>query len=184
MASRDELAQRAEDAKPRPKANKDSTDIKDVYTIDSLIGNDIAKLVPSKQWQDAIKANKNVLLPSRFVANRMQNHGANVEKLKILRYMLLLIEILNACKSNRGVRNLPRRDELKKLLGDTPEAVLESIKRKFTEGTSITKFGADLIITHLCALACLVDNFEVDTFDLKEDLKLENKEMSQYFNEI
>ncbi len=184
MTSREELAQRAEDAKPRPKASKDATNIKDVYTIDSLIGNDILKLVPIRQWQEAIQANKEVFVPSLFAAHRIEKWSTSIEKLKILRYMILVIEVFNACKGSRGVRTLPKRDELKRLLGDIPEAVLESIKRKFTEGPLITKFGVDLMITHLCALACVVENFEVNTFDLKEDLKLENKEMSQYFAEI
>ena len=48
----------------------------------------------------------------------------------------------------------------------------------------ITTFGADLIKTHLCALACIVDNYEVNTYDLQEDLKLDTKTMSQYFMEI
>lgn len=33
-------------------------------------------------------------------------------------------------------------------------------------------------------MACLVDNYDVETFDLQEDLKLETKVMSQYFSEI
>jgi DNA-directed RNA polymerase I subunit RPA49 len=33
-------------------------------------------------------------------------------------------------------------------------------------------------------MACLIDNFEVDTYDLQQDLRLETREMSQYFHEI
>jgi DNA-directed RNA polymerase I subunit RPA49 len=37
---------------------------------------------------------------------------------------------------------------------------------------------------YLCALAMIVDSAEVDVWDLKEDLKLETREMSVYFTEI
>ncbi|KAH7393442.1 RNA polymerase I associated factor, A49-like protein [Cadophora sp. MPI-SDFR-AT-0126] len=184
MATRDELAQRVEDAKPRPKANRDAKHVQDVYTANDLIGKEVMKAIPVKTWQDAIKANKELPLASQFVAFRFRKHGSNVEKLKIFRYMLLLMQVLNNCKMIRGTRTLPRRDELKKYLEDVPESVLESIKRKFADGPTITSFGADLIRTHLCALACIVDNYEVNIFDLQEDLKLETKDMSRYFMEI
>ena len=31
-------------------------------------------------------------------------------------------------------------------------------------------------MTHICALALIIDNYEVDVYDVREDLKLENKE--------
>lgn len=184
MATKAELAQQMEDTKPRPRANKDAENVQDVYTVDNLIGTEIMKSIPIKQWQDAMRAKKEVVLSSRFVALRISKCQANVEKLKILRYMLLMLEVINACRVMKSIRSLPRREELKQLLGDMPEAVLENIKRRFASGNEISKYNFDLMITHLCAMACLVENFEVDTFDLKEDLKLENKEMSQYFMEI
>ncbi|KAH9215688.1 RNA polymerase I associated factor, A49-like protein [Leptodontidium sp. 2 PMI_412] len=184
MATKDELAQRVEDAKPRPKANRDAKHIQEVYTTEDLIGKDIMKALPIKVWQDAAKANKSVQLSSAYVAHRLQNAASSVEKLKILRYMFLLIQVLDSCRMSRGIRTLPKRDELKKLLDDIPENVLESIKRKFTEGGMITSFGVNLIRTHLCALACIVDNYEVNIFDLQGDLKLDTKQMSQFFMEI
>lgn len=183
MATRDELAQRVEDAKPRPKANRDAKQVQDVYTTDELIGKEVMKAIPVKIWQDAIKA-RTLEVPHRYVAGRVEHVQSNIEKVKILRYMQLLMHVLNSCKTTRGIRNLPRRDELKRILEDIPESVLESIKRKFTDGPMITTFGADLIKTHLCALACIVDNYEVNTYDLQEDLKLDTKTMSQYFMEI
>lgn len=184
MASREELDQKSQDAKPRPIANKDAKDVQDVYTVDSLIGKDTFAAVPVRAWETALKSNKEIECSSRYVASRINKVATNVEKLRILRYMVLMLEVLNSCRVTKGNRTLPRRDELKRLLGDIPEAVLESIKRKFTRGELITKFHVDLMITHLCALACLVDNYEVDMFKLQEDLKLETKQMSQYFQEI
>ncbi|KAJ3473961.1 hypothetical protein NLG97_g10054 [Lecanicillium saksenae] len=46
------------------------------------------------------------------------------------------------------------------------------------------KFHIDLLITHLCVFACIADNFEVDTQALREDLRIDDKTMNQYFREI
>jgi DNA-directed RNA polymerase I subunit RPA49 len=184
MASRDELAAAADAAKPRPKPNIGAQDIKDVYTTDSLIGDSIMAHIPVREWASTLKANKEVVTNSRFVSHRVTKVATNVEKLKILRYMLLALEILRVSKPKGKSYMLPRRDELKTLVGDMPEAVLESFKRKFSDSGFISKFKFDLLTTHLCAMACLVDNYEVDVWDLKNDLKLEIRPMAQYFHEI
>ena len=41
---------------------------------------------------------------------------------------------------------------------------------------TLNKWAIDKIITHICALALAIDNCEVDMHDLREDLKLDNKE--------
>ncbi|KUJ19884.1 RNA polymerase I associated factor, A49-like protein [Mollisia scopiformis] len=185
MSTRDDLSKAADDAKPRPKANLDATDVADVYTVDSLIGEDTMMLIPVRLWQEAIRKNKEIVISSSYVANRIgRTKYDNIEKLKILRYMLLLIDVYNNCTIMRGQRKLPNPRTLREVIGDMPEAVLEGVKRNFTEGGLMSKYKSDLLITHLCAMACLVDNFEVDMWDLKEDLKLEMKPMAQYFNEI
>lgn len=185
MATKDDLAKAVDDAKPRPKANLEATEIADVYTIDELIGNDTLKLIPVLQWQDSMKKKKEITCTSSYVARRLgKTRHDNIEKLKILRYMLLLIDVYNNAPGIRGMKRWPSPSTLKGAVGNVPEAVLEGVKRKFADGGFISKYKSDLIITHLCAMACLVDNYEVDCWDLKEDLKLEMKPMAQYFNEI
>jgi DNA-directed RNA polymerase I subunit RPA49 len=185
MSSRDELAKAADAAKPRPKANEDAIVINDVYTVDSLIGEETMKLIPVRQWQDAIKKRQEFPLSSRYVSTRLvTTRWDSVERLKTLRYMLLLLDIYNKSALTKSIRKWPSRLDLKELMGDMPEAVLEGVKRKFTNGGQMSKYQGDLLITHLCAMACLVDNFEVDMWELQDDLKLETKPMSQYFNEI
>ena len=131
-----------------------------------------------------MRAKKEVRTTSRYVAHRMQNHVSNPEKLKLLRYMLLLIDLYNASIPGRHGRTLPKRGDLKKMLGDMPEAVLEGVKRKFTTAGSMNGQMSDCLIMYCCALAIMVDNTEVNMWDLKEDLKLETKQMSLYFTEI
>ena len=38
------------------------------------------------------------------------------------------------------------------------------------------RWNTDNLITHICAAALIVDNFEVDVSDIRNDLKLENRE--------
>jgi len=184
MATQEELARIAEASKPRPTNNPHATEPKEAYPIETLVGLDTMKLIPVRQWQESIKAKREIVTNSRFVAHRIQNFVSNAEKLKLLRFMLLLLDFYNASRSGRGGRTMPKREDLKKILGDMPEAVLEGVKRRFSEGGTMPKFKVDSLIMHLCALACVVDNFEVNTWDLKEDLKLETKEIAQYFHEI
>ena len=40
----------------------------------------------------------------------------------------------------------------------------------------MTKWRVDNLIAHIAALALTVDDFEIDIYDLKEDLRLETKE--------
>ena len=184
MATRDQLGAEADASKPRPTASLDATDIKDVYTVDNLIGVDILKVVPVFDWLQAIKAKKEIVVQSEYVAHRIQNTASSPEKLKILRYLLLLIDLHISSKPKFSKRVLPRRDEMKRVAGGLPEAVVESVRRQFSSNGEMSKYQTDLLTTHICALACLVDNYTVDMYDLQSDLRLDTKGMSQYFQEI
>ncbi|QSZ30592.1 hypothetical protein DSL72_000149 [Monilinia vaccinii-corymbosi] len=190
MASRKDLEEQADAAKPRPKADLSAKDIKDVYTVDSLIGSDIFKSVPVLEWEQAVKEKKNITTNSRYVSARIVTAAtAGVDKLRILRYLLLLLDLHMASRPMHGgkmlPKMLPKHDEMKSKLGDNlPQSLLEDIRRKYSDAGVMSKFKSDLLITHVCALACLVDNYEVDLYDLQLDLKLETNEMSQYFKEI
>jgi len=142
MATRDELAEAAEAAKPRPKANLDAKEIQDVYTIDNLVGDEVFKSIPVLDWQTALKQQKEFHLKSRYVAHHLQTVAESTEKLKLLRYMLLLIELFNGLKINRrgGPKLLPLREDLRKIMGSIPESVIESINRRFSDGGEMSKF--------------------------------------------
>jgi DNA-directed RNA polymerase I subunit RPA49 len=184
LATRDELAAEAEAGKPRPKANLTATDIKDVYTINNLIGTDILKAVPILEWQQVLKEGKEIVVNSQYVAGRIQKVSSVPDKLKILRYMLLLIEIYQGLKRNKHGKMLPRREQMKEIAGGMPEPVIENARRHFSTDGAVSKYQVDLLSTHICALACLVDNYTVEMYDLQSDLRLETRGMSQYFKEI
>ncbi|KAK5018183.1 DNA-directed RNA polymerase I subunit rpa49 [Cryomyces antarcticus] len=185
MPDKAALQAAVDDAKPRPRANLAATTPADVYTLDGLIGADM-RSIAVLDWQAAAVRNDDVRTPSRFVSRRLAAvaQGGDVGKLKALRYVLLLLNFLAALKPGRGGgRRLPPRDELEKKTG-AAGALLDGIRRRFGDGGGMSKWHVDYLITHVAALSLVVDNFSSDTYDLKEDLRLENKQMSQYFHEL
>jgi DNA-directed RNA polymerase I subunit RPA49 len=190
MATAAELQEEADASKPRPKANLAATDVNDVYTPDNLLGVDMLKHIPIMDWTTAIAAKREIVVGSRHVAARIQREADNIVNLKLLRYMQLLIDFISATRvAYGGTRKLPKRDVLRDALGSSgggamPEAVVESVKRRFSTAGAMSRFQADLLITHVCALAMAVDHFEVGVYELQEDLKLEGREMAKYFREI
>ncbi|KAM5345392.1 hypothetical protein ACJ41O_011254 [Fusarium nematophilum] len=189
MASREELQAVVDEAKPVPVANVDATEIQDVYDPARIIGADILNLVPIREWQEKVQHKDSIQVPSRFVAGRVNRVAANQEaatRLRVLRYYLfVLLFYLNTKPGKvRGTRSIPPREKLREILAPAPEAVIESIRRKFSDRGEMRKFHIDLLMTHCCVFACIVDNFEVDTQNLRDDLKLDQKVMNGYFHEI
>jgi DNA-directed RNA polymerase I subunit RPA49 len=187
VASREELAAVVDEAKPRPKPNLAAENVRDVYPLSSLVGEDILKLVPVKEWQDLVREKKEIFTNSRYVSRRVVQiaNTGDVRKLRALRYLLALLDFFNASQvKGRGIRMVKPKEALRAAMPNIPEAVVENIRRKFSDGGQISRFHTDLLITHVCALALVVENFEVDTYELREDLKLEVKEITQYFREL
>lgn len=189
MASRKELQAVVDAAKPVPVANAEAEDIEDVYDPNVIIGSDVLRTVPIREWQEKARAGESIQVLSRFVAARVAALAASDEsttQLRVLRYMYFVLIFYLSTKpgKQRGTRQLPRREELKEKLQPAPEAVIENIRRAFSDGGTMRKFHIDLLMTHLCAFACIVDNYEVDTQNLKDDLRLDQKTINQYFHEI
>jgi len=90
-----------------------------------------------KEWQDTIQQNKEIKLSSRFVANRVARiaGGDDVQKLKALKYLLLLIEFNGSLKVGRkGAKMVPMKDQLKTKLSNWPDALVENVRRRFADG--------------------------------------------------
>ncbi|CAM1502974.1 Fc.00g077500.m01.CDS01 [Cosmosporella sp. VM-42] len=189
MATREELQAVVDDAKPVPIANLDATEIQDVYDPKKIIGADILNLVPIREWQEKVQHGEGIATASKYVAKRVNNIAANddaVARLRVLRYYSFVVLFYRNTKPGkvRGTRQLPSREKLREALAPAPEAVVENIRRKFSDAGVLRKFHMDLLMTHCAAFACIVDNFEVDTGDLRDDLRLDEKAMNSYFQEI
>jgi len=189
MATREELQAALDMARPVPRGNYDATDIQDVYVPAEIIGAEVLNAIPVLDWQEKVNQLEAVEVPARFVANRIVRVAGNedgVHRLKLLRYLLWVIIFWTTTKQGRerGTRSIARRDDLREALAPAPEVVIENIRRKFSDSGVMRKAHIDLLMTHCCVFASIIDNFEVNTLDLREDLKLEQKQLSQYFVEI
>jgi len=185
VATREELQFAADEGKPRHKANLDAATVKAVYPIEDIIGVDILKVLRVKDWRDKAREKKEVITKSRFVAQRVQRHSEDVEKLKALRYLSCLLGFYSAFNPRgRNVRGMSNKVEVRKAFVGTDPAVLENISERFSTAGQISKFQSDLLITTTCILALIVDDFRVDFHDLREDLNLEAKDMAMYFREV
>ncbi|KAK4241717.1 RNA polymerase I associated factor, A49-like protein [Achaetomium macrosporum] len=188
MATREELQAALDSARPVPRGNFDAKEIQDVYVPAEIIGAEVLNAIPVMDWQEKVKQLEEVQVPSRFVANRIVRVAGNddVQRLKLLRYLLWVIVFWATTTQGRerGTKRISSRDKLRKDLAPAPEVVIENIRRKFSDGGVMRKAHIDLLMTHCCVFASIIDNFEVNTVELREDLRLEQKQLNQYFMEI
>lgn len=190
MATREELQAVVDQARPVPRGNYDAEEIQDVYIPEEIIGAEVLNAIPVMEWQDKVKRQEAVEVPSRFVANRINRVAHNedaVQRLKVMRYLVWVLVFFSTTKpgKERGTKSIGKRDELREVMAPAPDIVIENIRRKFSDGGVMRKTHVDLLMTHICVFAMLIDNFEVNTADLREDLKLgEQRQMNQYFMEI
>lgn len=196
MATREELQAVADAAKPVPKANTSTGNIADVYDPNVIIGKDILNSIQIQAWLDASAEPQGLRIASSFVARRLNKVVANerdgISRLRLLRYIWFLITFYNWAGRSRekGAKQSPNRKQLRELLrsdqDDTAvfDGVIESIRRKFSDHGVMRKFHIDLLLTHLCALACVVDSWEVEIWDLQQDLKMDEKTIIGYFRQI
>ena len=189
MATREELQAALDSARPVPRGNFDADEIQDVYIPEEIIGAEVFNAIPVMDWQEAAQKQEAIQVPSRFVANRINRVASNenaVPRLKVMRYFLwvLIFYATTGKGRDRGTKSIAKRDKLRELLAPAPEVVVENIRRKFSDNGVMRKSHVDLLMTHCCVFASIVDNFEVNMFDLREDLKLEQKQLQLYFKEI
>ncbi|KUI65627.1 DNA-directed RNA polymerase I subunit rpa49 [Cytospora mali] len=189
VATREDLQSAMDAAKPVPRGNYEADEIQDVYRPEELIGKDILELIQVNDWAKSVKKNEDIQLRSRFVAHRINRIGSGesaVTRLRLLRYLyFVMLFYLTARKGkDKGSREVLKKDKLIEELSPAPPPVIESIRRKFSDKGIMRKQHVDLLMTHCCVFACILDNFETNTWDLKEDFGLDQKTMTQYFMEI
>lgn len=189
MATREELQAVVDKAKPVPRGNFDADEIQDVYVPSQIVGADVLASIPVRDWQQSAKAGEEINVFSRFVAQRVATVAIRddaLDHLRLMRYLYWLILYLQSARpgKERGTKRQLPRDKLKEQMDGAPDTIIQHIRQRFSDNGTIRKFHSDLLMTHCCAFACILDNFEVDTLDLREDLQVEQKQMSQYFSEI
>lgn len=124
-------------SKPIPRPNLEADKIENVYPITKLVPPADMRTLAVKDWQDAVKAHQEVKLTSRFVASRLQSVAGreDVQALKALKYLLLLLEFNGALSVARSGKKVPQRDKLKEKLAAWPEALVDNVRRRFADGS-------------------------------------------------
>ncbi|KAF2172796.1 hypothetical protein M409DRAFT_49324 [Zasmidium cellare ATCC 36951] len=175
-------------AKPIPRPNLSAETVEDVYSFDTLIPPSDARMIQIKEWQDKVRADEVIQFKHRFPADRVEAIAKSDDaiKLKALRYLTLLLEFHDVLGSNRGGKKVPKKDILSKRLPGWPQNLVDTVRRRFTNdsGSELGKWQLDNMYTHMCALSLYIDGWTTDTSNLKDDLKMETKQISQYFNEL
>ena len=189
----------ADDAKPRPKANLQAETPSGVYTIEELVGGrEAMRMIAVKEWIDTIESGGEILVKSRFVAHRVEDiaKSKDIRKLKGLRYLLLLVEWYLALKPARqgGVikaissKTIPKEPELSEKLPGWGQPLLSSLSRRFSSPHTapgiLNSASMTLLLTTIFALTLCIDNQTTDTIDIKEDLRLEQKQVNALYSEL
>ncbi|KAK3071775.1 DNA-directed RNA polymerase I subunit rpa49 [Teratosphaeriaceae sp. CCFEE 6253] len=178
-------------SKPIPRPNLMAESVEDVYSFDTLIPPSDARLVPIKDWQDAVQADQAINFNHRYPAFRLNTIGRSDDllKLKALRYLGCLLEFHDALQSGgrAASKKVPKKEVLQKRIPTDkyPEALVDAVRRRFaTPANELPKWQLENLYTHICALSLYIDDWRTDTTNLKDDLKMENKQISQYFVEL
>lgn len=119
----------------------------------------------------------------------------------------------DAKSAGRGSKRLPPRDDLRRILSSTTgsrtdpvpaesqlqDPIIDSIRRKFApQGSSLSKNEITLLHTTICALSLHIppqpgkdgsggntpNELATDPSDLRDDLRLDNAIITQYFREL
>ena len=192
--TREDLQTEADAAKPRPKANPNAKTPSEVYDIAELVGGkEGLRLMNVKEWIDIVDTGGEVLVKSRFVAERVESviQGGDIRKLKGLRYLLLLIEFYLALKSGRvskSERKVPKDEELAEKLATWSSTQISAVRGRFSSEHMppgiLNSFTVTLLLTTMFALSLCIDNHTTDTLAIKEDLKLEQKQVNTLMQEL
>ncbi|KAH8733215.1 DNA-directed RNA polymerase-like protein I 49 kDa polypeptide [Phaeosphaeriaceae sp. PMI808] len=191
MPTKQELEAAVDSSKPRPTPNLAAEYPADVYPIDTVVGSELMTMIEVKDWVQASEAGQGVDVSSKYVARRIVKLAKNkqIQKLKVLRFILLCINFNAALTGGGGkfAKRIPQREKLEALMGeDTPAGCIMALRRKFASENSsdMPRWNIDNILTHIAAAALIVDDHEVDVNDLRDDLKIDNKEIQGYFAEL
>ncbi|KAK4891122.1 DNA-directed RNA polymerase I subunit rpa49 [Elasticomyces elasticus] len=184
-------------SKPIPRPNLAAENVEDVYNFDTLIPPAEARLIQVRDWQTAARANEPVVLGHRFPVFRLGAAAKSDEitKLKALRYIALLLAFHDSLTGGgRNGKKVPKKEALLKHLLPPgkealwSEALIDSVRIRFASSasnhTEVPKWELEKLYTHICALTLYVDDWRTDTTAIREDLKMDAKQLGLYFAEL
>lgn len=176
-------------SKPIPRPKLSAENVEDVYPFSTLVPQGDVRSLQIKDWIEKTKAGENMTgFTHRFPAFRVDALGKreDVQRLKALKYLELLLQFHDVLSGGgRSGRKVPKKEVMQKRLAEWPEALVDSVRRRFaTSSNELPKWNMDNLYTHMCALSLFVDGWTSDIQALREDLRMENKEITQYYKEL
>lgn len=176
-------------SKPIPRPNLDADSVEDVYAFTTLLPPSDARLVAVRDWEEKVLAGEAVDFNHRFPARRVvatATMNDNTPRLKALGYLALLLAFHSALQSaGKAGKKVPKKDVLAQKLPDWPADLIDSVRRRFANAANeLPKWHLDNLYTHMCALSLFVDGYTTVTADLRDDLGMDNKTISQYYQEL
>jgi DNA-directed RNA polymerase I subunit RPA49 len=138
MPTRQDMAAAIEDSKPKPRANLDAAHPALVYPIDRLVGVQVLQSINVDDWLQKTKDQEEVMTHSRYVSKRLQSiaQSGDLSKLKVLRYMLMLIDFFQLLKTVRGrktnAKQIPKVEVIKEKL-NVSNQLIDGLIARFTD---------------------------------------------------
>lgn len=137
ILTREDMQTEADEAKPIPKPNRNAETPADVYPIEQLVGLLAFRNLQVQDWIKKVEAGEEIITKSKFVSDRIIKmvRKGNVELLKALKYLLLLLEWYHCLYAvKRGSRKIPKREDVAKAIGWVNSDLLEDLSKRFSDG--------------------------------------------------
>lgn len=203
----EELPESAQKTKPLPQANTETSDIAQVYSLNTLVKPHLGvlKSMPLNDWRSSYEKTKQIRTSSRFVSNRfgwlMPAHVASPEdeihltRLQLLRYIYLLLELHRyVMKSNqRAAIQDPSKWPEGTISGNFSEAALREILKHFFPDRRTNKSHLTLLRSTILALTLHIpppslnpgkDMLITEPTDIALDLAIEKEESVKLWREL
>ena len=135
MPTRQDMQLAVDASKPRPMPNLAASTAAEVYPLKVLMGEDMLRHMPVKEWQDAVADGRDVSTHSRFVSKRLVQvvKSKNIAQLRALRFILVLLAYHRALQGKAVIKKLPKREELVKAMECT-DTIVQGVVRRFADG--------------------------------------------------
>ncbi|KAI9661990.1 MAG: DNA-directed RNA polymerase I subunit rpa49 [Alyxoria varia] len=187
--TRADVQAEADAAKPRPPHNPSATTLEDAYNVSDIVGQDILEKVKVKPWVDAVEAGESIQTSSIYASHRIQDlvFDHEIKKLKVIKYILLLMELWKAGKPGRdGGRKLEKRSTIMQNMTQygVDEPLAAEIKDRFCNGGQMTSIQTTRLLLHICVLTLHIDENASDTFDLRRDLNIAPEALSSHYQDL
>lgn len=193
IPTQDMLDKVMSDARPIPVFNAAADAPNKVYKRDDLISPEEWESIWINDWTKAGEATcKSLHVQNRANALLADSSKKPTTKLKLLKYISWMVDFYTAAQKARG--KVPPLFKGKNIMLGAGQQVVEGIYKRFAEGSAggatqdadgkdkehlrytVSPRLEQKLLYHLAVLCLMVDDYDVDIFDLRQDLGLQPKE--------